>query len=124
MVAGMDRYFQLVKCFRDEELRADRQPEFTQIDCEMSFVTQEDILNLFEGMICAVFKASIGVELPRPFPRMEYADAMLNYGSLLTTPEKQTHPHARTPLELSPPVVDSIPGNRGKGLSASFNYGC
>jgi hypothetical protein len=63
----------------------------------MSFVTQEDILNLFEGMICAVFKASIGVELPRPFPRMEYADAMLNYGSLLTTPETQTHPHARTP---------------------------
>jgi aspartyl-tRNA synthetase len=81
MVAGMDRYFQLVKCFRDEELRADRQPEFTQIDCEMSFVTQEDILNLFEGMICAVFKASIGVDLPRPFPRMEYADAMKDYGT-------------------------------------------
>ncbi|MGB0863104.1 MAG: aspartate--tRNA ligase [Saprospiraceae bacterium] len=80
MVAGFDKYFQIVKCFRDEDLRADRQPEFTQIDCEMSFVTQEDILNTFEGLAKYLFKATKGIELPE-FPRMTYDDAMRLYGS-------------------------------------------
>ena len=80
MVAGMDKYFQIVKCFRDEDLRADRQPEFTQIDCEMSFVTQEDILNTFEGLAKHLFKATIGIELD-DFPRMSYDEAMERYGS-------------------------------------------
>lgn len=79
MVAGMDRYFQIVKCFRDEELRADRQPEFTQIDCEMSFVTQEDILETFESMIREIFKKLVGFEFPK-FQRMQYADAIRDYG--------------------------------------------
>ncbi len=80
MVAGMDRYFQIVKCFRDEDLRADRQPEFTQIDCEMAFVTQEEILNTFEGLTKHLFKQTLGVELP-DFPRMSYDEAMRRYGS-------------------------------------------
>lgn len=81
MVSGMDRYFQIVKCFRDEDLRADRQPEFTQIDCEMSYVDQEDILDLFEGMAVHLFKELRGVELERPFKRMSWHDAMKYYGS-------------------------------------------
>ncbi len=81
MVAGMDRYFQIVKCFRDEDLRADRQPEFTQIDCEMSFVQQEDIIQLFEGMAKHLFKELRGVELADAFPRMTWTDAMRLYGS-------------------------------------------
>jgi aspartyl-tRNA synthetase len=80
MVSGFDRYYQIVKCFRDEDLRADRQPEFTQIDCEMSFITQEDILNTFEGLIRHLFKNVKGVELPS-VPRMRYDDAMARYGS-------------------------------------------
>ena len=80
MVAGMDRYFQIVKCFRDEDLRADRQPEFTQIDCELSFVDREDILNLFEGMTRHLFKETKNIEL-ESFPRMAFADAMKYYGS-------------------------------------------
>jgi aspartyl-tRNA synthetase len=80
MVSGFDRYFQIVKCFRDEDLRADRQPEFTQIDCEMSFVSQEDILNTFEGLIKHLFKTIKGIEFGQ-FPRMTYADAMKYYGS-------------------------------------------
>ena len=80
MVSGFDRYFQIVKCFRDEDLRADRQPEFTQIDCEMSFVTQEDILNMFEGLAKHLFQSVKGVEII-DFPRMTYADAMKFYGS-------------------------------------------
>ena len=79
MVAGFDRYYQIVKCFRDEDLRADRQPEFTQIDCEMSFVDQEDILQTFEGMVRHLFKSVKGIEIPE-LPRMTYADAMKNYG--------------------------------------------
>ncbi|MBD5178473.1 MAG: aspartate--tRNA ligase [Muribaculaceae bacterium] len=81
MVSGMDRYFQIVKCFRDEDLRADRQPEFTQIDCEMSFVEQEDVISLFEGMAKYLFKEIRGVELTEAFPRMSWADAMKYYGS-------------------------------------------
>ena len=81
MVSGMDRYFQIVKCFRDEDLRADRQPEFTQIDCEMSFVTQEDILQTFEGMAKHLFRELRGIELEGAFPRMTWADAMKYYGS-------------------------------------------
>ncbi|MCQ2311510.1 MAG: aspartate--tRNA ligase [Paludibacteraceae bacterium] len=80
MVSGFDRYFQIVKCFRDEDLRADRQPEFTQIDCEMSFIEQEDILNMFEGMIKHLFKSILNIELPQ-LPRMTWADAMKYYGS-------------------------------------------
>lgn len=80
MVSGFDKYFQIVKCFRDEDLRADRQPEFTQIDCEMSFVTQEDILNTFEGLTKHLFKVTRGIDLP-DFPRMTYDDAMRLYGS-------------------------------------------
>lgn len=81
MVAGFDRYFQIVKCFRDEDLRADRQPEFTQIDCEMSFVDQEDILENFEGLTKHLFSTVRNVELDGEFPRMSYADAMKYYGS-------------------------------------------
>ncbi len=80
MISGFDRYYQLVKCFRDEDLRADRQPEFTQIDCEMSFVTQEDVLNMFEGMIKHLFKTVKGIEIGA-LNRMTYADAMKYYGS-------------------------------------------
>ena len=81
MVSGMDRYFQIVKCFRDEDLRADRQPEFTQIDCEMSFVEQDDVIGLFEGMAKHLFKTIRGVELTEPFQCMPWADAMKYYGS-------------------------------------------
>jgi len=80
MVAGYDRYYQIVRCFRDEDLRSDRQPEFTQIDCEMAFVTQEDILNTFEGLGRHLFKAIKGID-PGSFPRMSFADAMKYYGS-------------------------------------------
>ena len=81
MVSGFDRYYQIVKCFRDEDLRADRQPEFTQIDCEMAFVEQEDILNMFEGLVKHVFQEVKGVSFEGDFPRMTYADAMVKYGS-------------------------------------------
>ncbi len=80
MVAGMDKYFQIVKCFRDEDLRADRQPEFTQIDCEMAFVEQEDILNTFERLTKHLYKSVLGIELP-DFPRISYDEAMQKYGS-------------------------------------------
>lgn len=81
MVSGFDRYYQIVKCFRDEDLRADRQPEFTQIDCEMAFVEQEDILNTFEGLVKHLFKTVRGVEFTEAFPRMSYEEAMERYGS-------------------------------------------
>ena len=81
MVSGFDRYFQIVKCFRDEDLRADRQPEFTQIDCEMSFVEQEDVLSIFEGMTQYLFKELLDLDIPVPFPRMSWHEAMTRYGS-------------------------------------------
>ena len=80
MVAGFDRYFQLVKCFRDEDLRADRQPEFTQIDCEMAFVEQEDVLTTFEGLAKHLFRSIHGLEFNEPFPRMTFTEAMRDYG--------------------------------------------
>ncbi|MBP5342660.1 aspartate--tRNA ligase [bacterium] len=81
MVAGMDRYYQIAKCFRDEDLRADRQPEFTQIDIETSFLTQDELLSLLEGMYRKIFKEILNVDLPNPFPKMKYDDAIRDYGS-------------------------------------------
>ncbi len=92
MMAGMDRYYQIVRCFRDEDLRADRQPEFTQLDVETSFLTEEEIQNIMEEMMCGLFKDLLGVELPKPFPRMSYSEAMSRYGS--------DKPDLRIPLEL------------------------
>jgi len=81
MVSGFDRYYQIVRCFRDEDLRADRQPDFTQLDIETSFLPQNDIMDLMEGLIRHIFKSVVNVDLPKPFPRMSYADAMRRYGS-------------------------------------------
>ena len=81
MVSGFDRYFQIAKCFRDEDLRADRQPEFTQIDCEMSFVKQEDVIDMFEGLVKHIFKYVKEIDFTDPFPRMTWNDAMRLYGS-------------------------------------------
>ena len=92
MVAGLDRYYQIVRCFRDEDLRADRQPEFTQLDIETSFLDEEDIMGLMEGMIHELFKTTINVDLPEQFPRMTYAEAMQRFGS--------DKPDLRIPLEL------------------------
>ncbi|MDD4340006.1 MAG: aspartate--tRNA ligase [Syntrophales bacterium] len=80
MVAGFDRYFQIVKCFRDEDLRADRQPEFTQIDCELSFISEEDVLRIMEGLMIHLFRSVLGIELDRPFPRLSFHEAMDRYG--------------------------------------------
>lgn len=93
MMAGMDRYYQIVRCFRDEDLRADRQPEFTQIDIETSFLTEEQITDLMEAMIRRTFKEVLGTDLPDPFPRMPYETAMRRYGS--------DKPDLRIPLELT-----------------------
>lgn len=101
MVAGYDRYFQIVKCFRDEDLRADRQPEFTQIDCEMAFVTREDILNTFEGLTQHLFRETLGLELGT-FPRMSYDDAMRLYGS--------DKPDLRFDMAFSP-LTELVQGN-------------
>lgn len=109
MVSGMDRYFQIVKCFRDEDLRADRQPEFTQIDCEMSYVDQEDILDLFEGMAVHLFKELRGVELERPFLRMSWADAMKYYGS------------DKPDLRFGMPFVELMDIMKGHGFSVFDN---
>ena len=93
MVAGFDRYYQIVKCFRDEDLRADRQPEFTQIDIETSFLDEQEIRPLMEGLVRVIFAETLGVELPNPFPVMQYADAMRDYGS--------DKPDLRVPLKLT-----------------------
>ncbi|MFO5476797.1 MAG: aspartate--tRNA ligase, partial [Dolichospermum sp.] len=81
MVSGMDRYYQIARCFRDEDLRADRQPEFTQLDMEMSFMSEDEIIELNEKLVCHIFKTVKGIDLPRPFPRLPYAEAMNRYGS-------------------------------------------
>jgi aspartyl-tRNA synthetase len=109
MVSGFDRYYQIVKCFRDEDLRADRQPEFTQIDCEMAFVEQEDILNMFEGMIQHLFRTVRNVELDEKFPRMTYTEAMERYGS--------DKPDIRFGMEF----VDLTTITQGKGFSIFDN---
>ncbi|MGC4029936.1 MAG: aspartate--tRNA ligase [Steroidobacteraceae bacterium] len=101
MVSGFDRYYQIVRCFRDEDLRADRQPEFTQLDIETSFLTQDEIMNLMEGMIRELFARTVTVALPEPFPRMTYAEAMRRYGS--------DKPDLRVPLELVD-VADLVAG--------------
>jgi aspartyl-tRNA synthetase len=93
MIAGFDRYYQIVKCFRDEDLRADRQPEFTQIDIETSFLGETEIRPLMEGLVRAMFRDALGVELPDPFPVMTYADAIRDYGS--------DKPDLRVPLKLT-----------------------
>ena len=103
MVSGYDRYYQIVKCFRDEDLRADRQPEFTQIDCEMAFVDQEDILNTFEGLIKNLFQELKGVSFSDNFPRMTYAEAMETYGS--------DKPDIRFGMELN--NLNSVTQNKG-----------
>src|SRR3989344_3823898 len=92
MVAGFDRYYQVVKCFRDEDLRADRQPEFTQLDIEMSFITEEDIMHLMETMIRALMKHILDLDLPNPFPRMTHQEAMERFGN--------DRPDLRNPLEM------------------------
>jgi len=102
MVAGYDRYFQIVRCFRDEDLRADRQPEFTQIDCEMSFVEQEDVLNMFEGMMRTMFKNALNVDIPNPMPRMSWYDAMDFYGS--------DKPDVRFGMKIHE-ITDAVKGN-------------
>ncbi|MBR6269472.1 MAG: aspartate--tRNA ligase [Bacteroidales bacterium] len=123
MVAGYDRYFQIVRCFRDEDLRADRQPEFTQIDCEMSFVEQEDVLNTFEGMMRTLFKNVIGVEIANPIPRMSWFDAMdkygsdkpdIRYGMLLHEVTELAHGHGFSVFDSSPYVgAIAVPGAAG-----------
>ncbi|MGB5254146.1 MAG: aspartate--tRNA ligase [Sedimenticolaceae bacterium] len=92
MMSGMDRYYQIVRCFRDEDLRADRQPEFTQLDLEMSFMNEDEIMRLMEGMIRDLYDKALGVQLPDPFPRMSYAEAMQRFGT--------DRPDLRCPLEL------------------------
>ncbi len=112
MVAGFDRYYQIVKCFRDEDLRADRQPEFTQIDIETSFLPEEDIRGLMEALIRFVFRETIGVELPTPFPVLAYEEAMRDYGT--------DKPDLRIPLKLAE-ITDAVKDVEFKVFSAPAN---
>lgn len=105
MVSGFDRYFQIAKCFRDEDLRADRQPEFTQIDCEMSFVEQEDVIEMFEGLVKHIFKYVKGIDFTDPFPRMTWNDAMRLYGS------------DKPDIRFGMPFVELNDVMKGKGFS-------
>lgn len=114
MVSGFDRYYQIARCFRDEDLRADRQPEFTQLDMEMSFMSQEDILQLNEGLVCHIFKTIKGIDLPRPFPRMTYAEAMARYGT--------DRPDTRFGLELAD-VSDVVKDSGFKVFSGAIAKG-
>jgi aspartyl-tRNA synthetase len=114
MVSGFDRYYQIARCFRDEDLRADRQPEFTQLDMEMSFLTMEEILDLNERLVCQIFKAVKGIDLPRPFPRLTYAESMAKYGS--------DRPDTRFGLELID-VSEVIKDCGFKVFSASVKSG-
>ena len=109
MVAGFDRYFQIAKCFRDEDLRADRQPEFTQVDCEMSFVDQDDVINLFEEMCRMLFKEIRGVDLPKPLQQMTWHEAMRRFGS--------DKPDLRFGMEF----VELMDEFKGKGEFSVFN---
>ncbi|MDE6272317.1 MAG: aspartate--tRNA ligase [Muribaculaceae bacterium] len=107
MVSGYDRYFQIAKCFRDEDLRADRQPEFTQIDCEMSFVEQEDVIDMFEGLVKHIFKYTKDIDFTEPFPRMTWADAMRLYGS------------DKPDIRFGMPFVELTDLAQGKGFSVA-----
>ncbi len=109
MMSGFDRYYQIVRCFRDEDLRADRQPEFTQLDIETSFLEQKDVMQLMEGLIRHVFSRVLKVQLPDPFPRLKYADAIRRYGS--------DKPDLRVPLELVD-VADLVAGSEFKVFAA------
>ncbi|MBE9196514.1 aspartate--tRNA ligase, partial [Synechocystis sp. LEGE 06083] len=114
MVAGMDRYYQIARCFRDEDLRADRQPEFTQLDMEMSFMGQDEILDLNEALICHIFKVVKNIDLPRPFPRLTYQDSMAKYGN--------DRPDTRFGLELVD--LSDLLGNCGfKVFAAAVSSG-
>ena len=104
MMSGMDRYYQIVRCFRDEDLRADRQPEFTQLDIEMSFIEEDDIMGIMEEMIRTLFKRVLDVELPDPFPRMRWAEAVERFGT--------DRPDLRNPLELVE-VADLVEAHLG-----------
>jgi aspartyl-tRNA synthetase len=122
MVSGYDRYYQIVKCFRDEDLRADRQPEFTQIDCEMAFVEQEDILQMFEGMVKHIFKEVKGIDYSEPVQKMTWEDAMWNYGN--DKPDirfEMKVSNLKTPFQTSPPALpkgrDEFSKGEGAGLS-------
>ncbi|MCL2854823.1 MAG: aspartate--tRNA ligase [Defluviitaleaceae bacterium] len=114
MVAGMDKYFQIAKCLRDEDLRADRQPEFTQIDIEQSFIGQDDILELCEALTATVFKETAGIDLPTPFPRMAYAEAMARFGS--------DKPDTRFGLELVD-ISDVVAGSEFAVFQSALDAG-
>ncbi|MGL5193041.1 MAG: aspartate--tRNA ligase [Chroococcales cyanobacterium] len=114
MVSGLDRYYQIARCFRDEDLRADRQPEFTQLDMEMSFMSQEEILELNESLVCHIFKTVKGIDIPRPFPRLTYAESMIRYGT--------DRPDTRYGMELVD-VSDLVKDSGFKVFSGAISAG-
>src|SRR5688572_11456243 len=121
MVSGYDRYYQVVKCFRDEDLRADRQPEFTQIDCEMAFVEQEDILNMFEGMVRYIFKEVKGIDYSEPVERMTWEQAMWKYGN--DKPDTRFGMHLVN-LKVPPVVFTELSGKLSSGpLAEKTGFG-